>query len=298
MAPVKLTWDRLVRYVSATDDQIRYGEPILEPTEVENIAQLATEGKLKVKVLEGTDPISVERTDRVDTVKTLLGPIEPKNTPIFRCIGLNYKSHILEASRYLPPYPTTFTKPSHSAADHGEDIPIPAFAIKKLDYEGELALVIGKDCKNVKEEDALDFVAGYTATNDVSARDWQRDPELAGPVPQWTFGKSLDKFAPLGPVLVAAHVLGAANTLSLKTFVNDELRQQGNTSDLCFGVRQIIAFLSKGTTLQKGTVIMTGTPGGVGLFMKPPNFIKHGDTVSVWVEKIGKLTNRYVVVDE
>jgi len=100
MAPVKLTWDRLVRYVSATDDQIRYGEPILEPTEVENIAQLATEGKLKVKVLEGTDPISVERTDRVDTVKTLLGPIEPKNTPIFRCIGLNYKSHSKDINYY------------------------------------------------------------------------------------------------------------------------------------------------------------------------------------------------------
>ena len=93
MAPVKLAWDRLIRYVSATDGQIRYGEPILEPTEVEDIAQLAAEGKLKVKVLEGTDPVSVERTDNVDTVKTLLGPIEPKNTPIFRCIGLNYKSH-------------------------------------------------------------------------------------------------------------------------------------------------------------------------------------------------------------
>ncbi|KAH7085830.1 hypothetical protein BKA63DRAFT_575180 [Paraphoma chrysanthemicola] len=298
MAPIQVAWDRLVRYVSATDNQIRYGEPILEPTEVENVAQLATEGKLQVKILEGTEPISAQRTDKVDKVKTLLGPIESKNTPIFRCIGLNYKSHILEASRHLPPYPTTFTKPSHSAADHGEDIPIPRFAIKKLDYEGELAFVIGKDCKNVKEEDALDFIAGYTATNDVSARDWQRDPELAGLVPQWTFGKSLDKFAPLGPVLVAAHVLGAADTLSLRTFVNDELRQQGNTSDLCFGARQIIAFLSKGTTLQKGTVIMTGTPGGVGLFMKPPNFIKHGDTVSVWVEKIGTLSNRYIVVDE
>ena len=205
---------------------------------------------------------------------------------------------VLEASRTLPPYPTTFTKPSHSAADHGEDIPLPEWASKKLDYEGELALVIGKDCKNVKEEDALDCVAGYTATNDVSARDWQRDPELAGKIPQWVFGKSLDKFAPLGPVLVAAHVLGAADTLGLKTFVNGDLRQQGNTSDLCFGIPQIIAFLSKGTTLQKGTVIMTGTPGGVGLFMQPPGFVKDGDTVSVWVEKIGTLSNKYVVVDE
>ncbi|KAI0593138.1 hypothetical protein F4775DRAFT_587050 [Biscogniauxia sp. FL1348] len=298
MSPVKVTWDRLVRYVSAQDNQIHYGEPIVQPTEVENIAQLARDGKLQVKVMDGADPLSVEHTGRVDVVKTLLGPIEPKNTPIMRCIGLNYKSHILEASRNLPPYPTTFTKPSLSVADHGEDIPIPKFAQKKLDYEGELVLLIGKDCKNVKEEDALDYVAGYTAGNDVSTRDWQRDPELAGQIPQWTFSKSLDKYAPLGPVLVAAHVLGAADTLSLKTWVNDELRQQGNTSDLCFGVRQIISFFSKGTTLQKGTVIMTGTPGGVGLFMKPPNFIKHGDTVSVWIEKIGTLTNRYVFEDE
>lgn len=205
---------------------------------------------------------------------------------------------VLEASRTLPPYPTHFTKSAHAAADHGEDIPIPEFAIKKLDYEGELALIIGKDCKNVKFDEALDYVGGYTATNDVSARDWQRDPELAGRVPQWNFGKSLDKFAPLGPVLVAPHVLGAANNLDLRVYFNDELRQQGNTSDLCFGIPQIIAFLSKGTTLQKGTVIMTGTPGGVGLFMKPPNFIKDGDTISVYVQGIGTLSNKYVVVPD
>ena len=137
---------------------------------------------------------------------------------------------VLEASRTLPPYPTTFTKPAHSAADHGDDIEIPKWVSKKLDYEGELALIIGKDCKNVKEDEALDVVGGYTATNDVSARDWQRDPELAGKVPQWNFGKSVDKFAPLGPVLVAAHVLHGADSLELKTYVNHELRQQGNTS--------------------------------------------------------------------
>lgn len=205
---------------------------------------------------------------------------------------------VLEASRTLPPYPTTFTKPAPATADHGEDIAVPTWASKKLDYEGELALVIARDCKNVPEAAALDYVLGYTATNDVSARDWQRDPELAGKVPQWNFGKSLDRFAPLGPVLVAAHVLGGADTLALKSYLNGELRQQGNTSDLCFGIPQIIAFLSRGTTLQKGTVIMTGTPGGVGLFMQPPGFIQHGDTFSVWIEKIGTLSNRYVFVDE
>lgn len=108
----------------------------------------------------------------------------------------------------------------------------------------------------------------------------------------------MDKFAPLGPVLVAAHVLKGADTLSIKSYMNGELRQEGNTSDLCFGIPQIIAFLSKGTTLQKGTVIMTGTPGGVGLFMQPPGFIQSGDTFSVWVENIGTLSNRYVFVDK
>ena len=200
---------------------------------------------------------------------------------------------VLEASRSLPPYPTTFTKPSHAVADHGEDIEVPVWASKKLDYEGELVVVLGRDAKDGSEEEALNYVLGYTAGNDVSARDWQRDPELAGQIPQWVYSKSLDKFAPLGPVLVAAHVLGEANTLDLKTYVNGELRQHGNTADLCFGVRQIIAFFSRGATLPKGTVIMTGTPGGVGLFMKPPTFLKHGDEVSVQIQGIGTLSNHY-----
>lgn len=204
----------------------------------------------------------------------------------------------MEASRDLPPYPTSFTKPGHSVGDHGEDIPIPKWAGNKLDYEGELVFVIGKDAKDVSVEDALDYVVGFTAGNDVSARDWQRDPELAGKVPQWVYGKSLDKFAPLGPVLVARHVLGDASNLGLKVYLNGELRQQGNTSDLCFGVRQIIAFFSRGTTLAKGTIVMTGTPGGVGLFMQPPGFIHDGDVVSVEIEKIGRLSNRYIWVDK
>jgi 2-keto-4-pentenoate hydratase/2-oxohepta-3-ene-1,7-dioic acid hydratase in catechol pathway len=183
-------------------------------------------------------------------------------------------------------------------ADHGEDIPIPKWASKKLDYEGELVVLIGKDAKDVPAEEALDYVAGFTAGNDVSARDWQRDPELAGQIPQWVYSKSLDKFAPLGPVLVSKHVLGAANNLDLKTFVNGELRQHGNTGDLCFDVGKIIAFFSRGTTLQKGTVIMTGTPGGVGLFMKPTGFLKDGDEVHVKIESIGTLRNRYVFVDK
>lgn len=153
-------------------------------------------------------------------------------------------------------------------------------------------VLIGRDGKDISESDALRYVAGFTAGNDVSARDWQREAGKAGPVPQWTFSKSFDKYAPLGPCLVASHVLGAADKQSLRTFVNGEVRQESNTADLCFGVRQLIAFCSQGQTLQKGSLIMTGTPGGVGLFMQPQAFLKDGDEVSVEIEGIGTLSNR------
>jgi 2-keto-4-pentenoate hydratase/2-oxohepta-3-ene-1,7-dioic acid hydratase in catechol pathway len=152
--------------------------------------------------------------------------------------------------------------------------------------------LIGKDAKNVSEDDALDYVAAYTAGNDVSARDWQREPGKAGPVPQWSFSKSFDQYAPLGPALVSTSVLGAADSQSLKTFVNGEVRQSGDTSDLCFGVKALVAFCSQGQTLQAGSLIMTGTPGGVGLFMKPQGFLKDGDEVVVEIGGIGKVVNR------
>lgn len=177
-------------------------------------------------------------------------------------------------------------------ADHGEPIPIPAITQLQCDYEGELVVLIGKDAKDVTAEDALDYVAAYTVGNDVSARDWQREAGKAGPVPQWSFSKSFDKYAPLGPCLVASHVLGAADQQSLKTWVNGELRQESNTSDLCFGVQQLVAFCSQGQTLQRGSLIMTGTPGGVALFMKPPVFLKDGDEVAVEIGGIGRLANR------
>lgn len=201
---------------------------------------------------------------------------------------------VMETGRPLPTCPTVFTKPGPSVADHAEDIPIPAIAQSQCDYEGELVVLIGKEGKNISEDDALDYVGAYTAGNDVSARDWQREADKAGPVPQWTFSKSFDKYAPLGPCLVATHVLGAADNLSLRTLVNGEIRQESNTSDLCFGVRQLVAFCSQGQTLQKGSLIMTGTPGGVGLFMKPPSFLRHGDEVAVEFSGIGRLTNRMV----
>ncbi|KAH7355204.1 hypothetical protein BKA65DRAFT_524830 [Rhexocercosporidium sp. MPI-PUGE-AT-0058] len=292
MAPL-VQWNRLVRYIAEDGTTVKFGEPILPESGHEEITALTSKGHLQVKVCEGNDgPLSMRPTARIETVKTLLGPLAPKDVSIIRCIGLNYKTHILETGRPLPTCPTVFTKPSPTVADHGEDIPIPKIAQTQCDYEGELVILIGRDAKNVKEEDALEYVAGYTAGNDVSARDWQREAGKAGPVPQWSFSKSFDKYAPLGPCLVATHILGDADSLSLKTSVNGGERQLSNTSDLCFGVRKLVAFCSQGQTLEKGSLIMTGTPGGVGLFMKPPGFLKDGDEVSVEIGGIGRLANR------
>ena len=141
----------------------------------------------------------------------------------------------------------------------------------------------------------MNYVAGYAASNDVSASTWQRDPAYAGVVPQWCFSKGFDKFAPLGPMIVSPIVVGAADNLRLQTFVNGHVRQDSNTNDLLFGARTIISFLSQGTTLEKGTVILTGTPAGVAMGMKPkPQYLEDGDVVEVRVEGLGSCKNRMV----
>lgn len=305
-----VAWDRLVRYRRHGNDEICFGQPILPPDKADETDQLAEDGKLEVEVLEGSSPFDARPSGRTERVGKLLGPLTPADVPIVRCIGLNYKTHselnqmltsscshnsiVLETGRALPTCPTIFTKPGPAIADHGEAIPVPKIAQSQCDYEGELVIVIGREGKDIAEADALDYVAGYTVGNDVSARDWQRDTDKAGPVPQWTFSKSFDKYAPLGPCLVAGHLLGDADSLRLRTLVNGEVRQESNTGDLCFGVRKLVAFCSQGQTLQKGSVLMTGTPGGVGLFMKPQAFLKHRDEVCVEITGIGRLSNRMV----
>ncbi|CAG7928147.1 unnamed protein product [Penicillium olsonii] len=289
MSAINVPWTRLVRYSSSADGPIKYGEPI--STANADLGQLAKQGKLQVRQLLGNDPFHLSKSDATETVIHLYGPLEPKDVPIIRCIGLNYKTHILETGRPLPTCPTVFTKPGPAVADHDVPVPIPRIAQEQCDYEGELVIVIGREGKNISEANALDHVLGYTVGNDVSARDWQREAGKAGPVPQWGFSKSFDKYAPLGPSLVRRDQLGEANNLSLRTLVNGQIRQDSHTSDLCFGVRKLVAFCSQGQTLQRGSLIMTGTPGGVGLFMKPPMFLKDGDEVSVEIENIGTLRN-------
>lgn len=155
--------------------------------------------------------------------------------------------------------------------------------------------MITKTGKDIDKEDALEYVAGYVVSNDVSARTWQRDPEYAGGVPQWCFSKGFDKYAPLGPMIVSPKLVGDASNLRLQTWVNEELRQDSSTSDLLFGVKEIISFVSQGTTLEQGTVIMTGTPAGVGMGMKPePRYLKNGDVVKVSIEHLGSVQNKMV----
>jgi len=161
----------------------------------------------------------------------------------------------------------------------------------QADYEGELVIVMGKDCKNVSEDEALDYVLGYTSGNDVSSRKWQRDPKLAGGVPQWSFSKSFDGYAPLGPCITSSKIISNPDNLKIRTKVNGDIRQNSSTSDMLFSVPKLIAFLSQGTTLEAGSVIMTGTPEGVGYAMAQPQFLKPGDRVEIFIEGIGSLVH-------
>ena len=208
--------------------------------------------------------------------------------PAIFCIGLNYRKHAEETKTKIPEFPVVFMKSPASVVGPGEPIVLPRhLRSDQVDYEGELAVVIHKPCKNVSREDALNYVRGYTCANDVSARDWQKQWGSG----QWCRGKSFDSFCPLGPHL--AQVSDPGN-LRIRTIVNDEVLQDCNTSDMIFDVPALIEFLSGSTTLLPGTVILTGTPHGVGMARTPQRWLKAGDTVTVEIEKIGVLTNPVV----
>jgi len=224
-------------------------------------------------------------TERKVPLGKTLAPVTPSN---LLCIGLNYRRHAAESNSPIPKHPVLFIKNNAALQNPGDPIEIPVkLASTKVDYECELAVVIGRPCKNATRENALDYVLGYTCGNDVSARDWQRD----GGGGQWCQGKSFDTFCPLGPVLVTRDEIPHPNALRIRTILNGETMQDWNTDDMIFDVPAIIAFLSSSKTLLPGTVIMTGTPHGVGFARNPPVWLKAGDTVSIEIEKIGVLTN-------
>jgi 2-keto-4-pentenoate hydratase/2-oxohepta-3-ene-1,7-dioic acid hydratase in catechol pathway len=218
-------------------------------------------------------------------VAKVLAPVAP--VQIF-CIGLNYRHHAEEMNAKFPEYPVVFMKGVNATAHPGDPILIPRhLPSEEVDYECELAVVIGRPARNVPRERALDFVLGYTCANDVSARDWQI--RFGGG--QWCRGKTFDTFAPLGPCLVTPDEIPDPNALGIATVLNGERVQDWTTGDMIFDVPRLIEFLSASTTLVPGTVILTGTPHGVGMARKPPLWLKPGDVVAIEIERIGRLTN-------
>jgi 2-keto-4-pentenoate hydratase/2-oxohepta-3-ene-1,7-dioic acid hydratase in catechol pathway len=229
---------------------------------------------------------SLTPTQERRPVKQWLTPVNP---PAVLCVGLNYRAHAAETGMELPKYPVLFMKNPASIIGHQAAVVIPESCRDPLqvDYEVEMAMVIGKAAKNVAVENALDYVAGYTVANDVSARIWQGSAGAG----QWVRGKSFDTFCPLGPALVTPEEVPDPDTLDIKCILNGTVMQESNTSDLIFPTRELISYLSEDTTLLPGTVILTGTPSGVGFTRNPPVYLKPGDRIEMTVEKLGTLVN-------
>lgn len=228
--------------------------------------------------------------DFTDSGQVVAGgqPLAPVAPTAILCIGLNYRQHAVESNATPPEYPVLFMKAPSAVQHPGQPILLPThLRSTQVDYECELAVVIGKSCKNVDRQDALAYVLGYTCANDVSARDWQT--KWGGS--QWCRGKTFDTFCPLGPCLVTPDEMPQPNSLAIRTVLNGETMQDWNTNDMLFDVPQLIEFLSGSTTLQPGTVILTGTPHGVGFARQPPRFLQTGDSVMVEIEGIGQLVN-------
>lgn len=271
----------MVRFL-AKDGRIYYGDAIL-PAGISDIAHTR-----QARIITGDIFGKHEVTDQIADVRLLLAPLA--DTKTVRCLGLNYEQHAKESNMPLPKYPVLFYKPFTSLTGPFDPIPIPALAQEApgLDYECELVVIMGRQARNVPENEALDYVLGYTVGNDVSHREWQ----LKRGGGQWALGKGFDGWAPFGPGIVSRNLIKNPMKLKIGTKLNGKVVQDSVTKDLIFGVKDIIAFLSKGTTLLPGDVIFTGTPQGVGGGRNPPLWLKDGDVVEVSLEGVGTCTNK------
>ncbi|MGI8548582.1 MAG: fumarylacetoacetate hydrolase family protein [Gemmatimonadaceae bacterium] len=198
------------------------------------------------------------------------------------CVGRNYAEHVAEGGVPLPDEPLLFSKFVNALAPAGTKVPYPSIT-SQLDYEGELALVIGREAHAVKRSEAFDYIAGYTIMNDISARDLQESDM------QWIRGKSLDAFAPIGPCVVTVDEVSDVDSLQIRTWVNGELRQDASVGDMHFKIPQLLEFITEAITLQAGDIVATGTPSGVGLGFQPPKWLYPGDQVAVSIDPIGTL---------
>lgn len=226
---------------------------------------------------------------RVQERELLLGPCVTNPGKIV-CVGLNYRKHAIESNAPIPQFPILFNKFNNTLAAHGDDIPLHGDVTSEVDYEVELAIVIGAKARSVGRDVALDYVYGYCCANDLSARDLQMRTT------QWLTGKSLDGFCPLGPYLVTADEIPDPNALEMRLTVNGEARQHSNTADMIFDCKDIVSYVSRHMTLEPGDVILTGTPEGVVLGLPPERrvYLKDGDVVTIEIDKLGTLTNRMI----
>jgi 2-keto-4-pentenoate hydratase/2-oxohepta-3-ene-1,7-dioic acid hydratase in catechol pathway len=291
---------KLVRYQKGEESQ--YG--VLLEDAIVPLPLLAK--KLKTKIPESLDNFIASEANNMETAERILKLAERDtgnatckldevrlfapivSPPKIICLGLNYRDHAAEQNAAIPDEPIIFFKPRTAIVGPHQNIVKPSF-VERLDYEGELAIVIGKKAKNISVSKAESYIFGYTILNDVSARDIQFKDK------QWTRGKSFDTFAPLGPCITTRNQLEETSDLTIRTWVNNELRQDSTTKNMVFNVYEIVHHLSRVMTLEPCDIIATGTPAGVGFALKPaPRFLKCGDILKVEIEKIGILENRVV----
>ena len=272
-----MQYERLV-YLGALAKRLKTDLPSeIEAFIVNQTAQKTAEELLTKAKNSDLDSVSIPLSEA-----RLLAPLA--SPPKILCLGLNFATHVDETKENRPEEPVIFMKPRTAIAGPNDKIIKRPF-VKELDYEGELAIVIGKKAKDVPASEALNYVFGYTILNDVSARDFQFRSS------QWTPGKSFDTFAPTGPYITMSNQLPDPGSLTIKAWINGELRQNGNTHDMIFSVAQIIHHLSRVMTLEPCDIIATGTPSGVAMAMKPPKWLNAGDVVRIEIEGIGTLEN-------
>lgn len=259
-------------------------------TMLEAVKQMSESEKQLLAYTAGQEPYSIRGAAKLEDV-TILAPIPVPEQDII-CLGINYMDHAEESARFKKeafggerPYAVYFSKRVNEAVADKAPIPSHADIVDSLDYEAELAVIIGADAKDVAPEHVKDYIFGYTILNDVSARNVQTNHK------QWYFGKSLDGFTPMGPCILTADSVPYPPHLKLQSYVNGELRQNSHTEYMIFDIDHIVSELSKGMTLKAGTIISTGTPAGVGMGFEPPKFLKSGDVVECVIEGIGTLTN-------
>ncbi|KAK2685454.1 hypothetical protein QWA68_015691 [Fusarium oxysporum] len=282
MAP---TWTHLIRFIAFEDGHEHLGQ--IEASATPDVGLALHEGKkVQAKVVTGTI-FDGTVTDKVLHVQTLLSPIATHQVPLIRCMGLNYRDHAAEAKMPVPDVPLLFIKPRTAVCGPWpEKVKIPNIAQDgSSDYEAELAIIISRDGRDIPVAEAKQYVLGYTCSNDISARNQQFKNS------QWDFSKGFDGSAPVGPVLVAPSAIQDPHQLAIRAIHNSNVVQKTNTREMIFNIAEIISFLSQGTTLEKGTVILTGTGPGIGFLRDPKIVLNHGDDMRVEIEKIGTLIN-------